>query len=301
MTIGIPRSLFYYYYGNMWQYFFDELNVDYIVSPKTNRKIMDLGIKYANDEMCLSLKNYIGHVAYLQDKCDMVLIPRIDNYGIDNQTCTNFLAAYDIIYNLFKLPILNYNINYYDKQTEKSAFYSMGKILGKNNKEIKKAYLRASEKDKLERYREIRKNIVNLNDSNLKVLVIGHPYNIYDDLLGRTLLKQLEKEKVTLIYSHLFNDNLLQLHSKKFSNSLYFKYSKNIGGIELSKDNIQGILFLSSFPCGPDSLVNELVMRKITLPYLNLVIDDLDGGAGFETRIESFIDILKERYQCQKS
>ena len=31
--------------------------------------------------MCLSIKNYIGHVDYLKDKCDYILVPRIDNYG----------------------------------------------------------------------------------------------------------------------------------------------------------------------------------------------------------------------------
>jgi len=38
-------------------------------------------------------------------------------------------------------------------------------------------------------------------------------------------------------------------------------------------------------------------MRKIDIPYLNLIVDQLDGLAGMETRIESFIDIIKERKQ----
>ena len=44
-----------------------------------------------------------------------------------------------------------------------------------------------------------------------------------------------------------------------------------------------------------DSIVNELVMRRIKKPYLNLVIDEMDSQVGFETRIESFIDILERR------
>ena len=62
LKIGIPRSLFYYYFSNIWVNFFDELGIDYIISPKTNKEILDLGMKYSTDEMCLSLKNYIGHV-----------------------------------------------------------------------------------------------------------------------------------------------------------------------------------------------------------------------------------------------
>lgn len=300
MTIGIPRSLYYYYYGEFWKNFFNELNVSYVVSPKTNRKIMDLGMKYANDEMCLSLKNYIGHVSYLQDKCDMILVPRIDNYGRNNQTCTNFLATYDIIHNLFPKPLLTYNIDYENGKTERKEFYRLGKLLNKKKAEIDSAYQKAMEKTKLENYRKIRKNILNLKEENLKVLIVGHPYNIYDSLLGEFIIKGLESQGVTLVYSNLFLEEDTQKLSKRLSDTLYFKYSKeNIGAIELCKEKIQGIVFVSSFPCGPDSLVNELVMRKINLPYLNLVIDDLDGGAGVETRIESFIDILKERQKCQ--
>ena len=95
MRVGIPRGLFYYYYGELWCSFFDKLGISYIVSPETNKEIKKLGSKYSSDEMCLSLKNYIGHVAYLVDKCDVILVPRIDNYGINEQTCTNFLSCVD--------------------------------------------------------------------------------------------------------------------------------------------------------------------------------------------------------------
>ena len=47
-------------------------------------------------------------------------------------------------------------------------------------------------------------------------------------------------------------------------------------------------------PCGPDSMVNEMIIRKFKgIPILNIVLDDQDGTAGLETRLESFIDILK--------
>ena len=51
---------------------------------------------------------------------------------------------------------------------------------------------------------------------------------------------------------------------------------------------------LSVFPCGPDSMVNDMIIRKFSgTPILNIVLDDQDGTAGLETRLESFIDILK--------
>ena len=109
--VGIPRSLFYYYYSNVWQDFLDYLKIPYVISPETNQDIINRGMKISNDEMCLSLKNYLGHIDYLKDKCDYILVPRISNFKKDNQTCTNFWAAYDIVKNLFDINILHYNID----------------------------------------------------------------------------------------------------------------------------------------------------------------------------------------------
>ena len=291
MKIGIPRSLYYYHYKDLWINFFDYLNIDVIVSPETNKDILDLGLKYSTDEMCLSLKNYIGHVAYLKDKCDYVLVPRIDNYGINNQTCTNFLASYDIINNMFDINILNYNINLRNNETELKGFINIGNILGIDNKKIKDAYIYSKVKSSKTKKENILNNLKKLKSDKKKVLLVGHPYNIYDELIGTPVIDLLKELNVEIIYSDLFFD---KDESKKYTKELYWKYSKeNISSISKCIDKIDGIIFLSSFPCGLDSLVNELVMRKLNKHYINIIIDDNSISGGIETRIESFVDIIK--------
>ena len=67
-----------------------------------------------------------------------------------------------------------------------------------------------------------------------------------------------------------------------------------IGSILLLKDRIDGIVLVSAFPCGPDSMTDDAIMRCIHgMPILNLMIDAQSGTAGVETRIESFVDILR--------
>lgn len=296
VKIGIPRSIHYYYYGDLWISFFKYLNCDVIVSPKTNRDIMNCGIRLATDEMCLSMKNLLGHIDYLQDKCDYILIPRIDNYGISNQTCTNFLAIYDIVHNLFSTPILSYNIDVVHHQTEKQGMIQIGEQLGFSKKQSKIAYLEACNCVWKNKKLAIEKNIQKLKSIKSKVLLVGHPYNLYDEMIGNPIISFLKKMDVEIIYSNLFYPEITNQASKQLSNELYWKFNKeNIGSIPFVQNQIDGIIFLSTFPCGPDSLVNELVMRKIKLPYLNLILDDMDGMVGFETRLESFIDIIQER------
>ncbi|MBR3898264.1 MAG: hypothetical protein IKJ43_03170 [Bacilli bacterium] len=292
--VGIPRGLFYYYYGDLWKCFFDKLGVSYIVSPNTNKEIMDRGIKVSNDEMCLSFKVFLGHVDYLKDKCDYILVPRISNFGISNQTCTNFLGAYDIVNNLFDVNVLNYNIDLDKRETLKKGLFKIGRELGKSFLDIKFAYLYAMDKYKEKVKKDIEINMERLNSKNTKILIVSHPYNTYDNLIGMDIVKYLNSQNVDIIYCDKFDDSITSKLSKKISHDLYFKYSKNnLGAAIYSLDKIDGILFISSFPCGPDSLANELLMRKIKKPYVNLIIDGDMSFTGIETRLESFLDVIR--------
>ena len=67
-----------------------------------------------------------------------------------------------------------------------------------------------------------------------------------------------------------------------------------VGGVYLWKEKVDGIILVSAFPCGPDSMTNELLIRRIRgIPILTLVLDTQSGMAGIETRLESFLDIIR--------
>lgn len=293
IKIGIPRALHYYYYNNLWKNFFENIGCEVIISPPTTREIINNGINYANDEMCLALKIYLGHIYYLKDKCDYILVPRIDQYDKNNQTCTNFLAIYDIVNNIFNCKLLNYNIDYKKKETEFIGLIEIAQNLKIPTHEAVKAYDKALKISNEIKNKDIIINSKKLEIENLKILIVGHPYIIYDQYFGIPIIKMLKKMNVEIIYSDKFDNRKTNVLASKISSTLYWKFNREeLGSIELSKDKINGVIFISSFPCGPDSLANELAMRKIDLPYLNIIIDDIDSLTGIETRIESFIDIL---------
>lgn len=290
LRIGIPKALHYFHSGVFWLCFFKKLNIETIVSPDTNKEILSRGIFNSPDEMCLSMKIYLGHIDYLKDRCDYILVPRIDRYDDDNQTCSNFLASYDLVKYLFDIKTLHYNIdNHHDLL---DGMIEVGKSLDIDKWKIIDAYDCAKEEEKKyyeEKYLEQEKKLL---DRNKKVLIVAHAYNTHDKFIGGQVVDLLNKNGIGVIYSNNFNNQLTNRLSSRLSKNLYWKYSKDkIGAIELS-NQVDGIIFLSTFPCGLDSLVNELVMRKITKPYLNIIVDDLTSLSGLETRIESFVDLF---------
>lgn len=295
IKIGIPRGLFYYYEGYFLNTFFKKLGFEVVVSPPTNRVILDKGMKYSNDEMCLSLKVFLGHVEYLIDKCDYLLIMRIDNYGRFNQTCTNFLGVYDLVFNMFEKPILDLNINHVNHETMYNGLKKIARKFDISNHDFKMAY----EYSKIKTNKH-KKNISLINRNKLykpgmKILLVGHSYNLSDKYIGTPIIKYLEDNNINVVLSDSFNDNIYNKKVELCPN-LYWYYNKeNISALEKVYNLVDGIIFLSSFPCGPDSLVNELVIRKINKPCLNLIIDDLNSLTGIETRLESFLDILEQK------
>ena len=85
------------------------------------------------------------------------------------------------------------------------------------------------------------------------------------------------------------------IHSfKELSSTLPWGYNQHlVGAIAKYRDEVDGIVILTTFPCGPDSMVNEMITRKVKdKPILVLTMDTQDGTAGLETRLESYVDIL---------
>lgn len=295
VIVGIPNGFFYKYH-NLWKYYLETLGIKVIFSKPTDREIIDLGMKYSNDEMCTSLKNFLGHIAYLQDKCDYVIIPRIDNYGTNNQMCTNFMAIYDLANNTFKKPILNFNINYNKNLDEKKGLIKIGLELGKSKEQCKQAYNIALIKNNKDLKKQYITEYNKLKKDNKKFLLMGHSYNIHDNVIGRPIVEFMKRAGFEVIYSDALPEEKTLNLSHNICKYLYFKNNKeSVGALELCKHKIDGVIMLSSFPCGPDSLVNELVIKRTELPILNLVIDDLSSFTGIETRLESFIDVINSK------
>lgn len=294
MKIGIPRSLYYYHYKDLWLSFFKRLKIEVVVSEKTTKEIVKKGIEISNDEMCIPLKNYLGHIISLKDKCDYILIPRIDNYGINNQTCTNYLSTYDIVCNLFDLKILHYNISLTNNNTLEKEILKWSNILKRKKSEIKEAYsLALQDSIKIKRTKEL-KNLQKLKSNKTKILIVSHPYNIFDSYFGDPIINALKKYNIEIIYSEYFNSSKTNVLAKDISKGLYFKYSKEqIGSILMCKDKIDGVIFLTAFPCALDSLVVPLTIRKLDIPSLHLTIDEENSTTGMITRLESFIDIIE--------
>jgi predicted nucleotide-binding protein (sugar kinase/HSP70/actin superfamily) len=73
-----------------------------------------------------------------------------------------------------------------------------------------------------------------------------------------------------------------------------------LGAAEYYKDSVDGIVFLTTFPCGPDALAVSLCQSKMKgIPSIIVSLDELEGRVGLQTRLESFVDVINLK-KCRK-
>ena len=296
IKIGIPRAFHYYRYGVLWKSYFNKLGLNVILSPETNQEILSLGVNNTIDECCLSYKIYIGHVLYLLKKCDYLLVPRICDYGKKDKVCTRFNGTYDNLKQIItKSQLLHFNIEHTKYKYQFLELIKLGFKFTINPIKIIYSYIYALKKQK--KYNLIKENEQKnkLNKPNKKILIISQFYNIKDKYISKYITEYLENNNITLLYSNLLDKKTAKLFSEYFSNTLYWKYSKEMmGSLYYYKYQVNGIIFISTYPCGIDSLVNNLAIYKNKeIPILNLLIDENITNLSLETKLESFIDIIK--------
>ena len=207
------------------------------------------------------------------------------------------MAIYDLCNNLFDKEFLHLNIDVEHGEDEEYAFIGLGLELGFSFRKSRDAYKKAKLHEKLMNERRYSKQKMLLASSEkTKILLVGHPYNLYDNYVGREIIEFLEHEDIDILFSDNYDPKYLEVDYKKIAPKNYYTYNKELlASIAFYQNFVDGIILISAFPCGPDSLSNEMIIRTKKTPLLVLTIDELDSNTGLITRLESFIDILKER------
>ena len=311
MTIGIPKAFYYYRYGELWRTFFRTLGCEVILSPDTNKQFLTEGSKYSIDEGCLSMKIYLGHVKWLLSRCDYVFVPRIANFGwvdtgVKKICCPRFEALHDVVRNTFRAQadqILGCQIDYIDVNkslgvhTEEHAFLELGRALGASRSETVRAYRRAKAADKQVRAAAAQHQETLLAGNGTRILLAGHGYVLHDPFVGVPAQQMLRSLGVKTIFSDALDRAACLRAGDRLSPTVPWEVNREIfGAVQLCRSRVDGVILMSAFPCGPDSMTNDMLVRLVKdVPILTIILDNQSGSAGLETRLESFVDILRFR------
>lgn len=302
--IGIPRALLFYRYGVLWKTFFEELGIDVVLSSNTDKEIYEQGDRFSVDECCVASKMFMGHAADLLGKCDALFIPGYASCDPRAGFCTKYQSLPDLVNNTFgenNVKIVSMLIERIsDAKQCKKAYIDLGYRLGRSKKQASLAYDKACRaqdlayKEAAERQEALLKELKE-EDGSICILLMAHPYIGHDDYVSGIVRDSIEDAGATLIYADETDKKKAFKKSFQFSETLPWIINRElVGSLLMNKDVVDGIVLMSAFPCGPDSMFDDAIVRSVKgVPILNLMIDMQSGNAGIQTRVESFIDILR--------
>jgi predicted nucleotide-binding protein (sugar kinase/HSP70/actin superfamily) len=137
----------------------------------------------------------------------------------------------------------------------------------------------------------------------LRVAFVGHPYNLFDIDVNKDLLTLAKNLGMEIITSDLLSDMEINREISDLSKEIYWSSGREIVGslFHFLSGRVDGVIFLTSFKCGIDALLQEFIKRRLkvrggsSIPLLILSFDEHTGREGLTTRLEAFRDVMEER------
>ena len=333
MRIGIPRALFYYHYYPLWRAFFDALGATCELSPPTHKGIVAQGAARVTGDNCLPLKVYLGHVLALVGQVDCLFVPLIRTLASEAENCARLRGLPDLVRSLVPEapPLLSPEINWREGERQAVlAVLDVGRRFTWNPVRIKKAVeqalsVHADYQQMLScgipmpvalSYFEAHGTwsgdlllrpcpgpealVASLGTDRrpLRVALLGHAYNLYDECVNHRLIGRLRALGVEVFTPHTIPPELVHQTMAQSGIERYWTYEHELVGAAvyyMAQRGIDGLIGMVTFGCGPDSVMLESIQKLAKqqgMPFLNLVFDEHTGEAGLVTRLEAFVDML---------
>lgn len=306
--------MLYYEFASMMEDFFKKLDFEVVLSPDTNIDILNQGVLSSVDEACLPVKIFHGHVYYLKDKVDYLFIPKFISIYENEYCCPKVLGLPEMIINSVNnspkilAPVINLN----ELNSIRNSLKYISKTLNINFMKVIIAYNEVY-KNHITRNDELKKDniILKIKDklykNNMTLLLLGHSYNLYDNFLNMNIVEKLVNQDINIIFNTDIPKEVARQYTRKIPKRMFWTHGSNIVGAAYSliqDKSINGIIYLSSFGCGMDSVLLHFVLKEAKLnniPVLNLIFDEQTGEAGLNTRIEAYTDMIRWRLKDENN
>ena len=309
--IGFPRILYMHELLPFWKSFFSELGFSVILSDSTNKKIIREGVENIIVESCFPVKVAHGHVLNLIERgIKRIFIPSVINLKKPSDNIINTFAcpyAQSIPYTIrasidfdtagvkVETPVVYFGGG---KDLALKNLVDYGKTIGKSKKAIERAFDVAYEVQETF-YRTLRRLggefLSTLKDDEKGMVILGRPYNSTDP--GTNL--NIHRKLIDLGVKPLPLDMLPfmdTMENDEDLHNMYWGYGQKILRAAKIIQNHQNLypIYITNFGCGPDSFITHFFKRVISgKPFLQIEIDEHSADAGIITRLEAFLDSIK--------
>ncbi len=315
-TVGIPRVLNMYENFPFWFTFFDELKFKVVLSPRSSKKIYELGIEtMPSESVCYPAKLVHGHImSLINQKVNYIFYPslpyeKIEDKEADNHYNCPIVTSYpEVIKNNMDIlhssgvKFFNPFLPYDNKEKLKvRLFQVLGKELGITKTEIEQAVEKAWAEEEKAR-EDVRKKgeetLKYLQDTGKKGIVLaGRPYHVDPEIhhgipqiitsFGFAVLTEDSVAHLAKTERPLRVVDQWKYHSRLYAAATVVKSHPELEMIQLN-----------SFGCGLDAVTTDQVQEILHSNdeiYTVLKIDEGNNLGAAKIRIRSLVAAIEER------
>jgi predicted CoA-substrate-specific enzyme activase len=305
-VVGIPRLLYLADELPFWQAFFRSLGFRTLLSDRTDRRMVNRGLEAAAAETCFPAKVALGHVQDLvEKKADFLFLPSFVRFpaacgsGSSSQACPYaqalpYLARATLRFGSTR--VIEAHLRMQDERHFEASVRSVGRMLGKSGRAVARAARagREAQSRAEQAVADLGREAVRSLPAGARALVlIGRNYNTCDAALNMNL-----PAKVRDLGVQVLPMDLLPLHDgdHRGLENMYWRSGQKILAAARYLRQHPGLypVYLTNFGCGPDSFISHFFRQEMGgKPYLQLEVDEHSADAGAVTRIEAFLDSLR--------
>jgi predicted nucleotide-binding protein (sugar kinase/HSP70/actin superfamily) len=310
--VGIPLALISWQYLPMYSRFLKALGFEIVLSGQTDKRLIRIGVESVTAQPCFPVKVAYGHIIeLLEKKVDFIFLPSIVSsmasflQNKHNQICPYVQSfAYQVMVSfvgrLGRTKIITAPIRLGEgKPLIRKSFVALGRKLNVSASQARRAAEEAlAAQDSFEdALRDKGKEILSRIGPGQKIFVlVSRPYNGCDDGMNLQLPKKLAELGAQIIPIDMLDLSSAKLTDPSLHENVYWSYGQRIlrAAEVIKRDPRLFGIYLSNFSCGPDSFIStffkDIMGQK---PCLQLEIDEHSADAGVLTRLEAFLESLK--------
>jgi predicted nucleotide-binding protein (sugar kinase/HSP70/actin superfamily) len=302
MIVGLPRALLFHHYGECWTTFLDALGIEPVVSAVTTGDTVVLGAATADNETCLPLKVFTGHLLGLKEETDAILVPRVVSQRPGMKACPKYIGLPDMARSLDPglPPVLSPSMDLADRrQRWTREWYSMARELGAGAEPAASAVKRM-----VGLLKSCEQNPAAAETGGFPVGVAGHLYNVRDERVSLGLVERIRAMGADPVTVEQVPRRLVRRQLRTLYRKVRWDFESQMVGAVLHwsrTSSVAGVIYLNSFACGPGSMIGALIEdelgREKSVPLMSITLDEHAAEGGLITRIEAFLDLLKRANQ----
>ena len=313
VRIAIPRALTFFSHLPLWRRLLAELGAQVEIPAESSRATRERGAALVGAEFCFPVKLAHGQVgeALAETDADYVFVPRmVAQPAAAEQSDTYFCPYVQGFPSVVEAAVEHasdgpqrllsptFDQRRPEEQQVEDLHRVLGPALGVTRTQVGAAYRSARESQARFEERCLAAGRAALEqlvrDGRKAVVLIGRPYNLMDPSANLDLPRKIAEMDCPVIPIDCLPFEPERIPPRY--RNMYWAYGQRIlSALQFvhRHENLFAIYF-TNFNCGPDSFLlsyaEEIMGDK---PMLSLELDEHGADAGYITRVEAFLDVVR--------